>query len=131
MAPLFGAFGSYGMDGSRTPRSDMASSHRQLDERARAAPLMAAKPVRGDIGILVIPEAQAFDYLLSYEGKFDTYAAAMWGAYRGFFDNNIQADWVHIEDIDAYDTLYAAYPIVADVRERREARGVGRGRAAR
>ncbi len=23
--PLFGAFGSYGMDGSRTPRSDMAS----------------------------------------------------------------------------------------------------------
>ena len=72
---------------------------------------MAAKPVRGDIGLLVIPEAQAFDYLLSYEGKFDTYAAAMWGAYRGFFDNNIQADWVHIEDIDAYDTLYAPYPI--------------------
>ena len=62
---------------------------------------MAAKPVKGDIGILVIPEAQAFDYLLSHEGKFDTYAAAMWGAYRGFFDNNIQADWVHIEDIDA------------------------------
>jgi beta-galactosidase len=72
---------------------------------------MAAKPVRGDIGILVIPEAQAFDYLLSHEGKFDTYAAAMWGAYRGFFDNNIQADWVHIDDIAGYDTLYAPYPI--------------------
>ena len=72
---------------------------------------MAAKPVKGDIGLLVAPEAQAFDYLLSHEGNFDTYAAAMWGAYRGFFDNNIQADWVHIDDIDAYDTLYAAYPI--------------------
>ena len=72
---------------------------------------MAAKPVRGDIGLLVIPEAQAFDYLLSHEGKFDTYAAAMWGAYRGFFDNNIQADWVHIDDIAGYDTLYAPYPI--------------------
>ena len=36
----------------------------------------------------------------------------MWGAYRGFFDNNIQADWVHIDDIDAYDTLYAPYPIM-------------------
>ncbi len=57
------------------------------------------------------PEAQAFDYLLSYEGKFDTYAAAMWGAYRGFFDNNIQADWVHIDDIDGYDALYFPYPI--------------------
>ena len=55
----------------------------------------------------------------------------MWGAYRGFFDNNIQADWVHIDDIDAYDTLYAALPDRADRRERREARGLGRRPAAR
>ena len=34
--PLFGAFGSYGMDGSRTPRSDMARRHRPLDQRPRA-----------------------------------------------------------------------------------------------
>ncbi len=109
--PLFGAFGSYGMDGARTPRSDMAASLARWTNAPEQKPVMAAKPVRGDIGLLVIPEAQAFDYLLSYEGKFDTYAAAMWGAYRGFFDNNIQADWVHIEDIDATDTLYAPYPI--------------------
>jgi beta-galactosidase len=108
---LFGAFGSYGMDGARTPRSDMASAIAKWTNAPEQAPLMAAKPVKGDIGLLVIPEAQAFDYLLSHEGGFDTYAAAMWGAYRGFFDNNIQADWVHIDDIDAYDTLYAAYPI--------------------
>lgn len=108
---LFGAFGSYGMDGSRTPRSDMAASIAKWTNAPEQQALMAAKPVRGDIGILVIPEAQAFDYLLSHEGKFDTYAAAMWGAYRGFFDNNIQADWVHIEDIADYDALYAPYPI--------------------
>jgi beta-galactosidase len=108
---LFGAFGSYGMDGARTPRSDMAAAIAKWTNAPEQAPLMAAKPVQGDIGLLVIPEAQAFDYLLSHEGGFDTYAAAMWGAYRGFFDNNIQADWVHIDDIDAYDTLYAAYPI--------------------
>ena len=109
--PLFGAFGSYAMDGSRTPRSDMASRHRQMGQRAGAERrCWRREPVKGDIGILVIPEAQAFDYLLNHEGKFDTYAAAMWGAYRGFFDNGIQADWVHIDDIDAYDTLYVALP---------------------
>lgn len=109
--PLFGAFGSYGMDGSRTPRSDVASDIARWTNDPAQKALMAARPVKGDIGILVIPEAQAFDYLLSHEGKFDTYAAAMWGAYRGFFDNNIQADWVHIDDIDEYDALYAPYPI--------------------
>jgi beta-galactosidase len=41
----------------------------------------------------------------------NTYREAMWGAYRGFFDNGIQADWVHIEDIGKYKTLYAPYPI--------------------
>lgn len=109
--PLFGAFGSYGMDGARTPRSEAAADIARWANAPEQAGLMQAKPVRGDIGILVIPEAQSFDYLLSHEGGFDTYAAAMWGAYRGFFDNNIQADWVHIDDIAAYATIYAPYPI--------------------
>jgi beta-galactosidase len=109
--PLFGAFGSYGMDGSRTPRSEMAASLARWTNAPEQKALVAAMPVRGDIGLLVIPEAQAFDYLLSHEGNFDTYAAAMWGAYRGFFDNNIQADWVLIDDIADCDTLYAPYPI--------------------
>ena len=33
-------------------------------------------------------------------------------AVRGFFDNGVQADWVHIDDIDSYDALYFAYPIM-------------------
>ncbi len=110
--PLFGAFGSYGMDGSRTPRSEMAASIARWTNAPEQKALMAAKPVRGEIGILVIPEAQAWDYLLNRTHQPDTYAAAMWGAYRGFFDNGIQADWVHIDDIEAYDTLYAPYPIM-------------------
>lgn len=36
----------------------------------------------------------------------------MWGAYRGFFDNGIQPDWVHIDHIADYDTIYAPYPIM-------------------
>jgi beta-galactosidase len=110
--PLFGAFGSYGMDGSRTPRSDMASSLARWANAPEQRELFAARPVRGDIGILVIPEAQAWDYLLNFKHCPETYREAMWGAYRGFFDNGIQADWVHIEDIARYDVLYAPYPIM-------------------
>ncbi len=110
--PLFGAFGSYGMDGARTPRSDAASAIAKWANHPDQADLMTAQPVKGDIGILVAPETQQWDYLLSHEGGYDTYAAAMWGAYRGFFDNNIQADWVHIDDIAEHEILYFPYPIM-------------------
>ncbi|OSP53906.1 beta-galactosidase [Pseudoruegeria sp. SK021] len=110
--PLFGAFGSYGMDGSRTPRSDMAASIGRWANAPEQADLMKAAPVRGQVGLLMIPEAQRFDFLLSHEGGFKTYQNAMWGAYRGFFDLGVQADWVHCDDIDQYDTIYAAYPIM-------------------
>jgi beta-galactosidase len=110
--PLFGAFGSYGMDGSRTPRSDMASRIAKWANAPEQKPLFEAKPVRGDIGLLVIPEAQAWDYLLNHHHKPELYREAMWGAYRGFLDNGLQPDWVHIDDIAGYDTIYAPYPIM-------------------
>ena len=111
--PLFGAFGSYGMDGSRTPRSEMASRlAKWLNAPAQAGADGGAPGARRDIGLLMPPEVQEWDYLLSHEGRFDTYAAAMWGAYRGFFDLNVQADWVHPDDIDGYDALYFPYPIM-------------------
>jgi len=109
--PLFGAFGSYAMDGSRTPRSDMASAIGKWANAPEQQSVFEARPVKGDIGILVIPEAQSWDYLLNARHKPETYREAMWGAYRGFFDNGIQADWVHIDHIADYDILYAPYPI--------------------
>ncbi len=110
--PLFGAFGSYGMDGAPTPRSELASSMAKWLNAPEQAGLVRAKPVKGDIGLLMIPEAQAWDHMLSHEGGFKTYSEAMWGAYRGFFDLNLQVDWVHVDDIDGYDRLYAPYPIM-------------------
>ncbi|MFD1910750.1 beta-galactosidase [Halodurantibacterium flavum] len=110
--PLFGAFGAYGMDGSRTPRSDMQAAIGRWANAPAQAALMAARPVRGEIGILMIPEAQRFDRLLSSEGGFTTYQDAMWGAYRGFLDLGLQPDWVHHEDIDSHDVIYAPYPIL-------------------
>ena len=110
--PLFGAFGAYGMDGSRTERSEMQRVLAQWANAPEQAALWQAKPVRGEIGILVVPETQQFDYLLNFERAEKPYPAAMWGAYRGFLDNGIQPDWVHIDDIDGYDCLYFPYPIM-------------------
>jgi beta-galactosidase len=100
------------MDGSRTPRSDMASAMAKWANEPAQAALWEAKPVRGEIGILVVPEAQEFEYLLSYDRKEKPYPEAMWGAYRAFLENGVQPDWVHIDDIDAYDLLYFPYPIM-------------------
>jgi beta-galactosidase len=109
--PLFGAFGSYGMDGSRTRRSEMASRLARWLNAPEQAGLVAAAPVRGEVGLLMPPEVQDWDYLLSHEGGYDSYSAAMWGAYQGFFDLNVQADWVRPEDIGPYKALYFPYPI--------------------
>jgi beta-galactosidase len=90
----------------------MASSIAKFLNAPAQAGLMAARPVPGDIGILMPPEVQEWDYMLSHEGGFDTYQAALWGVYRGFFDLNVQADWVNPADIDGYKVLYFPYPIM-------------------
>jgi len=110
--PLFGAFGSYAMDGSRTPRSEMASRMAKWANEPEQARLWRAKPIRGEVGILVVRETQEFDYLLNFDRPEKPYPAAMWGAYRGFLENGVQPDWVHIDDIDSYDFLYFPYPIM-------------------
>ena len=106
--PLFGAFGPYGMDGSRTPRSEMVSKVGKWATSPDQAKLWQSRPVKGEIGIVFAPETELFIYAQQGDTKF--YSQSMEGAYQGFFDNNIQADWVHIDDIDQYDLLYLPFP---------------------
>jgi beta-galactosidase len=108
--PLFGAFGAYGMDGSRTPRSAMVSEIAKWVRAPRQAQLWRSRPVRGEIGIVYAPETQVFAY--AQQGDTALYAQSMQGAYRGFFAHNIQADWVHIDHIDEYELLYLPFPIM-------------------
>ncbi len=108
--PLFGAFGAYGMDGSRTPRSEMVSRVGKWATDGARSPLWQSRPVKGDIGILYVPETQLFTY--AQQGSTAFYAQSMQGAYRAFFRHNIQADWVHIDDIGAYDLLYLPFPVM-------------------
>jgi beta-galactosidase len=106
--PLFGAFGPYGMDGRPTDRSDMASRVATWATGDAQRALWSAHPVRGEIGLVWAPETQMLTYV--QDGSSQRYAESVWGAYRGFFERNIQADYVHLDDIDAYRVLYLPMP---------------------
>ena len=106
--PLFGAFGAYAMDGSRTDRSVMVSRVAKWVADDAQADLWRSRPVRGEVGIVYVPETQIFNY--AQRKDISDYSESMRGAYRGFFHHNIQADWVHISDIDAYELLYLPLP---------------------
>lgn len=112
--PLFGAFGMYGMDGSRTPRSEMTSRIAKWANAPEQAPLWRARPVRGEVGIVFAPESNHFAYVQQTEW----YAEAARGAYQGFFDLHVQPDWVHVDDLlssdsrpSPYRLLYLPYPV--------------------
>jgi beta-galactosidase len=109
--PLFGAFASYEMDGSRTPRSQMASNIAKWANAEEQEGLMGSVPEKGQIGILYVPECSTASFLHAQSGNENRFYQIMSGAWQGFFDNNIQADFVHIDDIDEYKVLYFPYPI--------------------
>ncbi len=108
--PLFGALAGYDMDGSRTGRSEMMSRIARWANAPEQAVLWQVRPTRGDIGLVYVPEAAMFASLS--EADPDAYANAARGACQAFFDRNIQADWVHIEDIEEYRLLYLPYPLM-------------------
>jgi beta-galactosidase len=107
---LFGAFGPYGMDGNRTGRSRAVSASCKWITAAEQERLFRSKPVKGQAGILYIPESQIHTYAL--RRSTGPYARSLQGVYQGFFDRNIQADWVHIDDIKDWDLLYLPYPVM-------------------
>jgi beta-galactosidase len=106
--PLFGAFGAFGMDGSVTPRAEMAGKFARW---ANAHPeVWKSHPVRGDIGLVFVPESELFNYV--QQGATDFYAQSIRGAYQAFFDSNIQADFVSLEEIGKYKVVYLPYPVM-------------------
>ena len=106
--PLWGAFGPMGMDGSVTPKAEMAGA---VAKWANANPeLWKSHPVKGDIGIVWVPESQIFNFVQL--GSTDYYTQSARGAYQGFFDSNIQPDFVHIDNINEYPVVYLPYPVM-------------------
>jgi beta-galactosidase len=107
---LFGAFGPYAPDGSRTDRSAAVSSSAKWITAPERQHMLSSRPVKGEIGILYVPESQLFTY--SLRRTIEPYAKAVQGVYQGFFDRNIQADLVHVDDIKDWDVLYLPYPVM-------------------
>jgi beta-galactosidase len=106
--PLFGAFGAFAMDGSVTPRAEMAG---KVAKWANAhADVWKSNPVKGDVGLVFVPESELFNYV--QQGGTEYYAQSIRGAYQAFFDSNIQADFVALENIEEYKLVYLAYPVM-------------------
>jgi beta-galactosidase len=119
--PLFGAFGPMGMDGSVTPQAEMAA---KLSRWTNSQPdIWRSRPVRGDVGIVFVQESADFSVVQSggggprgsagrrtSGGEGDNYVHSAQGAYQAFFANNIQPDFVGIDDIDQYPMIYLPYP---------------------
>jgi len=106
--PLWGAFGPMGLDGSVTPKSVMAG---KVAQWANAHPeLWHSQPAKGEIGILWVPESLDFNY--AQLGNTDYFTQSVRGVYQGFFDANIQADYVHLDQIDTYRLVYLPYPVM-------------------
>ncbi len=96
------------MDGSVTPRAEMAG---RLAKWANAQPeLWKSNPVRGDLGIVFVPESERFNF--AQQGNTSYYAESARGAYMAFFDAGVQPDWVHIDHIAEYPLAYLPYPVM-------------------
>ncbi len=114
--PFFEAFGWYGRDGSPTPRSEMVSDLAKWANDPAIADLWEARPVRGQIGLLIVEEAQAFGYATFGDegttgGSTSVYAKCWAGAYDAFRDSSIQADAVRLPNIGEYPMLYVPFPV--------------------
>jgi len=118
--PLFGAFGPMGMDGSVTPRAEMAG---KLARWANTHPeIWQSRPVQGDLGILFLQESLDFASIQGAgraaagargapaAGEGNNYLQSIQGAYQAFFDSNILADFVAIDNLAEYPLIYLPYP---------------------
>jgi beta-galactosidase len=118
--PLFGAFGPMGMDGSVTPQAEMAG---KLAKWANANPnVWKSHPVRGDVGIVFVQESLDFAGIQGLGtgggrggggeggGGGNGHVQSAEGVYQAFFDSNIQADFVSIDNIDEYPLVYLPFP---------------------
>lgn len=106
--PLFGAFGPFGMDGSVEPQAEMAGKVAHWTNQH--GEIWKSNPVKGEVGLLFVPESEIFNYVQQKETGF--YNQSICGAYQAFFDSNIQADFVALEDMAQYKLLYLPYPVM-------------------
>jgi beta-galactosidase len=107
--PLFGSFGWYDMDGRRTERSEEMAVLARWARSPEVMPLWGATPARGEVGLLLLEEAQAWCY--AFTGDTDLYSHSVQGAWQAFTDAGIACDFVRAGQLGRYDLLYVPFPV--------------------
>lgn len=106
--PLFGAFGAYGLDGSRTDRSRQVSAIAQWAAGPEQQELWAARPAPAQLSMLFVPESQAYGLIARHSRK--PYERAISGAWRAFFDLSVVPDLRKLHQLDGARVAYLPYP---------------------
>ncbi|MDR1902584.1 MAG: beta-galactosidase [Treponema sp.] len=106
---LFDGYGWYNLDGSRSARSQEIKKLSLWANDPKVLPLWKAQPLRGEIGLLLLEDAEIFCY--SFYDSTSYYSLAYQGAYEAFLDAGIQADPIRLNHIDDYRILYLPFPV--------------------
>lgn len=110
---LYHAYGWYAPNGERTNRSEEVARLASWCHSDKVKELWSAKPVRGQVGLLLLEDSQYFSYAMYKET--DIYASSLRGVHQAFVDSGIQADIIRMSQIDDYAIIYVPYPVaVAD-----------------
>jgi beta-galactosidase len=107
--PLFDGYGWYNLDGTPNERSAEIKKIAQWANDPKTFPLWKAQPLRGQVGLLLLDDAQIFCY--GFYQSTEYYSLAYQGAYDAFLDANIQADPITLDFINDYKILYLPFPI--------------------
>jgi len=76
--------------------------------------LTEATPVRGDVGILVLPESQLFNFAAEF--GVDSYAGDVFGVHRALWEANIAADFVKTDRIGEYPLVFVPFPLMIEAK---------------
>ena len=112
---LFDAFGWYNLNGSRSERSAEIKTLADWANAAKMKKMWRALPVRGQAGVLLLPDAQLYCHAM-YQST-DFYSLSYQGAYEAFQDSGIQADPILLRHMDDYKLVYVPFPAALSYKE--------------
>lgn len=106
-SPGFGLCNANGMPTERTKEAswfaEFLGNHSELAK---------AEPIRSEAGILILPESQIFCFVA--ERNTDLYKKATEGIYRALWENNMQCDFLKLDQINNYKLIYLPFPLMIE-----------------
>lgn len=114
--PLFGAFGWYADDGSRTAKSEQIKSLAAWVARPDVAKLWSMKPARSDVAIVLVDESQDWTYAM--QGDTNAYAGCVRGLHRGLTAAGLSCDFIKPEPtmLQPHQLAYVPFPVALSAR---------------